>query len=205
MVHLGSWDLVTGFFLCRDIPIHTRIELSHRMWHSMTHKSKLQSLETGWKKILRYLARSSVSFPVPKFLNWIFKPCDCPPQARTIMYTTTALILAFSAFSAALPSLSPKEATCYTPTGFQVNGFSIFVPAAGNPNPESIYFYLADYATDTGTTCDSTTIPTTTPNKCTNANYEYLWTGGTSGGTLTIGETYTPCSNSYASQFPRLS
>jgi hypothetical protein len=115
------------------------------------------------------------------------------------MYTTSALILALSAFSTALPSLAPKQTTCYTPTTFQVDGFSIFIPATGNPNPESIYFSLGDSATDTGTTCDSTTIPTTSPNNCTNTNFEYLWTGGTGGGILTIGETYTPCSDSYVS------
>ncbi|CAG8952655.1 hypothetical protein HYFRA_00009763 [Hymenoscyphus fraxineus] len=103
------------------------------------------------------------------------------------MYTT-ALLLALSALTTALPSpLTSRQ--CTAPTSFQINGFTTFVPAEGNTNPAFVSFTFASSGTSTRCTRNGD-ITSTTLATCADGETVFRWSADH---VLTVGTSYVDC------------
>ncbi|KAH6671221.1 hypothetical protein B0J14DRAFT_595564 [Halenospora varia] len=98
------------------------------------------------------------------------------------MQITSFLVLALSALSFAAP-------VCEVPSGFQINGFTTFAPAEGNPNPSKVFFTLVDSVTGASTFCSHSGTFASGPATCDNGSSQFSWDGTK----LTVNEIYTPC------------
>jgi hypothetical protein len=106
------------------------------------------------------------------------------------MFALTLLLMALSALSTALPTLTKKQTNCsVTPSSFIIEEFSTFTPSAGNPHASNLFFIFGDANYQTQCTSNISSNPVT-PIACANSNIKYLWDGSN---TLNIEETYNPC------------
>ncbi|RDL36834.1 uncharacterized protein BP5553_06186 [Venustampulla echinocandica] len=106
------------------------------------------------------------------------------------MHSTGLFVLALSAISSALPTITPRN-NCKNPSTFTVNGFTTFTPAEGNTeHPAAVFFTISDDRNLGRVSCSRTgDITSKDAATCSDETTVFKWTGGA----LTVGETYDSC------------
>jgi hypothetical protein len=109
------------------------------------------------------------------------------------MRSASFFVLALSALSSALPATLVRKDGCSPKVYYTISRFTVFIPAAGNTIPHSVFFDFLDNAdTSISAECQlSGPVDPTVALPCSNPNI----TAFLNGSTLTITETYTPCNS----------